>query len=141
MCGNIDTQPYRAKQLAEALYRGWIGDLGELTTWPKALRERLAAEGYRVGLPEIVQTFRSADGTERYLIAGDDDKTVETVWMPEGDDGEAGDGSEAGAEESCDRSGRTPSGYDLRFEPGWLRSELPVLPDGEVGNSAQPVGG
>jgi 23S rRNA (adenine2503-C2)-methyltransferase len=101
LCGKIDTQPYRAKQLAEALYRGWIGDLSELTTWPKSLRERLAARGYRVGLPEIVQTFRSMDGTERYLIKGDDDKTVETVWMPEGDDGEAGDGSEAGAEESA----------------------------------------
>ena len=23
LCGKIDTQPYRAKQLAEALYRGW----------------------------------------------------------------------------------------------------------------------
>jgi 23S rRNA (adenine2503-C2)-methyltransferase len=99
ICGKIDTQPYRAKQLAEALYRGWIGDLSELTTWPKALRERLIAKGYVLGLPEIVQTFRSADGTERYLISGDDDKTVETVWMPEGDDGEAGDGSEAGVEE------------------------------------------
>jgi 23S rRNA (adenine2503-C2)-methyltransferase len=101
LCGNIDTQPYRAKQLAEALYRGWIGALSELTTWPKALRERLAAEGYIVGLPEIVQAFRSTDGTERYLIAGNDANTVETVWMPEGDDGEAGDGSEAGVEESA----------------------------------------
>ena len=99
LCGNIATEPYRAKQLAEALYRGWIGDLSELTTWPKALRERLAGEGFIVGLPEIVQTFRSADGTERYLIAGNDANTVETVWMPEGDDGEAGDGSEAGSEE------------------------------------------
>jgi 23S rRNA (adenine2503-C2)-methyltransferase len=101
LCGNIATQPYRAKQLAEALYRGWIGDLSDLTTWPKALRERLTGEGYIVGLPEIVQTFRSGDGTERYLIAGNDANTVETVWMPEGDDGEAGDGSEAGAEESA----------------------------------------
>jgi 23S rRNA (adenine2503-C2)-methyltransferase len=57
--------------------------------------------GYRVGLPEIVQTFRSVDGTERYLISGNDDKTVETVWMPEGDDGESGDGSDAGVEESA----------------------------------------
>ena len=101
ICVRFDTPAFRAKQLAEALYRGWIGDLTELTTWPKALRERLAAEGYRVGLPEIVQSFCSVDGTERYLIAGDDEKTVETVWMPEGDDGEAGDGSEAGAEEAA----------------------------------------
>ena len=99
LCGKIDTPPYRARQLAEGLYRGWIADLSELTTWPKALRQQLADSGYRVGLPEIVRTFRSADGTERYLITGNDDKTVETVWMPEGDDGEAGDGSDAGAEE------------------------------------------
>ena len=32
----------------------------------------------------------------RYLIAFADGQSVETVWMPEGDGGEAGDGSEAG---------------------------------------------
>jgi 23S rRNA (adenine2503-C2)-methyltransferase len=99
LCGQFDTPPYRAKQLAEALYRGRIADFEELTTWPKELRDRFVGAGYKVGLPQIVQTFRSEDGTERYLIAGEDDKTVEAVWMPEGDDGEAGDGSEAGREE------------------------------------------
>jgi 23S rRNA (adenine2503-C2)-methyltransferase len=54
--------------------------------------------GYRVGLPRIVEAFRSIDGTERYLIAGTDGQTVETVWMPDGDGGEAGDGSEAGTD-------------------------------------------
>jgi 23S rRNA (adenine2503-C2)-methyltransferase len=34
----------------------------------------------------------------RYLIACPDGQTVETVWMPEGDGGETGDGSEAGEE-------------------------------------------
>jgi 23S rRNA (adenine2503-C2)-methyltransferase len=34
----------------------------------------------------------------RYLIGFGDGQTVETVWMPEGDGGEAGDGSEAGDE-------------------------------------------
>jgi 23S rRNA (adenine2503-C2)-methyltransferase len=99
ICAKFDTPAYRVKQLADALYRSQIEDFGELTTWPKHLRERFAEAGYRVGLPRIVQTFQSVDGTERYLIAGEDDKTVETVWMPEGDEGESGDGSEAGAEE------------------------------------------
>jgi 23S rRNA (adenine2503-C2)-methyltransferase len=102
LCAKFATPGYRAKQLADALYRSQIEDLGELTTWPKDLRERFAEAGYRVGLPRIIQTFQSVDGTERYLIAGEDDKTVETVWMPEGDDGESGDGSEAGVEELAD---------------------------------------
>ncbi|MGZ5127798.1 MAG: 23S rRNA (adenine(2503)-C(2))-methyltransferase RlmN, partial [Burkholderiales bacterium] len=40
--------------------------------------------------------FTSADGTIRYLFAYSDGQSVETVWMPEGDGGEAGDGSESG---------------------------------------------
>jgi 23S rRNA (adenine2503-C2)-methyltransferase len=47
-------------------------------------------------MPRIENRFVSQDGTVRYLIAFADGQSVETVWMPEGDDGEAGDGSEAG---------------------------------------------
>ncbi len=39
------------------------------------------------------------DGTERYLMRMADGETVETVWMPDGDGGERGDGSEAAEEE------------------------------------------
>jgi 23S rRNA (adenine2503-C2)-methyltransferase len=38
--------------------------------------------------------FQSADGTERYLVEGQDRQSYEAVWMPEGDEGEAGDWSE-----------------------------------------------
>lgn len=86
---------YRLRQLETALYRQKVAALDEVTTWPKELRERVAAAGFRVGLPEIIETFRSVDGTERYLIAGGDGQTVETVWMPEGDGGEDGDHSSA----------------------------------------------
>ena len=88
---------WRGRQLAEALYRQWVTELNEITTLPKALRERLVAEGWQVGRPTIAQVFQSVDGTERYLVEckGGDGLTVETVWMPEGDDGESGDGSDA----------------------------------------------
>jgi 23S rRNA (adenine2503-C2)-methyltransferase len=86
---------WRGGQLAEALYRQRVTDLDAITTLPKALRGRLAGEGWKVGRPKIVQVFQSVDGTERYLVRGGDEETVETVWMPEGDDGEAGDGSDA----------------------------------------------
>lgn len=86
---------WRGRQLTEALYRQWVEDLDAITTLPKSLRQRLAEAGWRVERPRIEQVFRSVDGTERYLVQGSDGQTVETVWMPEGDDGEAGDGSEA----------------------------------------------
>jgi 23S rRNA (adenine2503-C2)-methyltransferase len=85
---------WRGRQLAEGLYRQRVAELEGITTLPKALRQRLAAEGFEVGRPRIEQVFQSVDGTERYLVQGRDAQTVETVWMPEGDEGEAGDGSE-----------------------------------------------
>lgn len=93
----LELPAWRVRQLEHALYREWVGDLNEVTTLPVALRERLAKEGFRAGLVEIAETFTSVDGTERYLIAGLDGQTVETVWMPGGDGGETGDGLEEDA--------------------------------------------
>ena len=86
---------WRGQQLAEAIYRQRIVDVEGITTLPAALRKKLARDGWQVGRPRIVQAFTSVDGTERYLVQGHapDGLTVETVWMPEGDGGEAGDGS------------------------------------------------
>jgi 23S rRNA (adenine2503-C2)-methyltransferase len=87
----LGERPYRGRQLADALYRQRVSHLDEITTLPQALRDRLSAGGWEVGRPRIAETFRSVDGTERYLIQGvgpvGSTQTVETVWMPEGDDG------------------------------------------------------
>lgn len=89
---------WRGRQLAEAMYRQRITELGQITTLPLALRARLAAEGWQVGRPGIDAAFISQDGTERYLVEGvAGPETVETVWMPEGDGGEAGDGTDGEA--------------------------------------------
>ena len=91
-------KPYRARQLFDALYRLRVSSLDEITTLPVALRQRLAAT-HCVSLPVLATTARSVDGTERYLVELADGETVETVWMPDGDGGERGDGTEAAAEE------------------------------------------
>ena len=100
-------RPYRARQLFQALYRQRAASWEEVTVLPGELRATLEGSGARVGLPEITQTARSVDGTERYLIRMADGETVETVWMPDGDGGEQGDGSTAGdEEEGADRRNR-----------------------------------
>jgi 23S rRNA (adenine2503-C2)-methyltransferase len=87
---------YRAKQIVEAIYHQRVESLEQISTLPQEFRERLAQRGMSVGAARIEKKFVSVDGTVRYLIAFADGQTVETVWMPEGDGGEAGDGSEAG---------------------------------------------
>ncbi len=87
---------YRAKQIMQAVYRERVETLAEISTLPLEFREQLAQNGVNVGAARIESKFVSRDGTVRYLIAFADGQSVETVWMPEGDGGEAGDGSEAG---------------------------------------------
>jgi len=89
---------YRARQLFQAVYAERVENVDEVTTLPLAFRQGLSAQGIGVGLPKVENKFTSSDGTVRYLICFADGQSVETVWMPEGDGGEAGDGSEAGEE-------------------------------------------
>jgi 23S rRNA (adenine2503-C2)-methyltransferase len=104
---------WRGRQLAEALYRQRLDALDAITTLPKPLRQRMVAEGWEVGRPQIAQVFQSVDGTERYLVEGlgGDGQTVETVWMPEGDGGETGDGSEV-----FETNGEREDGEGKRWE-------------------------
>ena len=87
---------YRARQLLDGLYRQRWSALEQFTMLPLAFRQRLSESGYAIGLPRIEKKFVSSDGTVRYLLEFSDGQSVETVWMPEGDGGEAGDGSEDG---------------------------------------------
>jgi 23S rRNA (adenine2503-C2)-methyltransferase len=108
---NLGEPGYRAKQLLEAVYRQRVETIQQISTLPQQLRQKLTEQGVSVGLPRIENRFVSQDGTVRYLIAFADGQTVETVWMPEGDGGEAGDGSEAGeqAERLEESSGMIPA--------------------------------
>ncbi|HZP24895.1 MAG TPA: 23S rRNA (adenine(2503)-C(2))-methyltransferase RlmN [Terriglobales bacterium] len=91
--------PYRARQLFDGLYRQRWSQLEQFSPLPADFRRRLHEAGYSVGLPRSEARFLSEDGTVRYLLAFADGQSVETVWMPEGDGGEAGDGSASGDEE------------------------------------------
>jgi 23S rRNA (adenine2503-C2)-methyltransferase len=84
---------YRGAQIYHALYAERRFEFGAMTNLPVALRERLASESI-IELPRILRTYRSDDGTVRYVLtlgatdaqganAGVKAATIETVFMPE----------------------------------------------------------
>jgi 23S rRNA (adenine2503-C2)-methyltransferase len=87
---------YRARQLFHAIYPQRIPSLDAISTLPRQFRTALKEEGLDIRLPVVEKSFTSSDGTIRYLMDMVDGQSVETVWMPEGDGGETGDGSDAG---------------------------------------------
>ena len=90
---------YRLRQLLDGLYRQRWSRLEQFSTLPTTFRQQLVAGEYSIGQPVIEKQFTSSDGTVRYLFAFSDGQSVETVWMPDGDGGEAGDGSDSGDQE------------------------------------------
>jgi len=75
---------YRAKQVYDAIYRGEAASLVQISTLPARLRTELADQ-HPMGLPEVARMYESSDGTRRYLLRLEDDRTVEAVLMPEGE--------------------------------------------------------
>jgi 23S rRNA (adenine2503-C2)-methyltransferase len=75
---------YRAAQVYRAIYHQKVDDLIQISSLPARVRNELAMSA-EVGLPQLDRIFESVDGTRRYLLALSDDRTVETVLMPEGE--------------------------------------------------------
>lgn len=72
---------YRAKQIAEWLYKRGAADFAQMNNIPKALREQLAAD-ISIGRPAIRDRLDSADGkTIKFLLEFYDETAVETVLM------------------------------------------------------------
>jgi 23S rRNA (adenine2503-C2)-methyltransferase len=75
---------YRAKQLFDALYRKQVANLSEISNLPQVLKNELLTRN-SLGLPSAERRFDSSDGTRRYLLRLEDNRTVEAVLMPEPD--------------------------------------------------------
>jgi 23S rRNA (adenine2503-C2)-methyltransferase len=69
------------------VYRQKVSDLAQITSLPLNLRKDLASK-VSVGLPEAAAEYQSKDGTRRYLLKLQDNRTVEAVLMPEQASGE-----------------------------------------------------
>lgn len=89
----MDEPAYRGAQIYHALYAERRPQFAAMTNLPLALRDRLAHEAL-IELPRILRTYRSDDGTVRYVLAleatpagagsrSTKAATIETVFMPE----------------------------------------------------------
>jgi 23S rRNA (adenine2503-C2)-methyltransferase len=73
---------FRARQIYDALYKKQVANFSEISTLPQALKNQLLSHN-SVGLPDLERRFHSSDGTRRYLLRLEDNRTVESVLMPE----------------------------------------------------------
>ncbi len=77
-----DQPKYRAQQLFDALYKKHVANFSEISNLPQALLNQLVTISTLNG-PSTEKRFDSVDGSKRYLLRLDDNRTVEAVLMPE----------------------------------------------------------
>ena len=76
------TQPFRVRQIYDALHLRGARSFAEMTELARPLRATLA-EFFRIGFPKVAERHDSEDGTRKYLLRLDDGATIETVDIPD----------------------------------------------------------
>jgi 23S rRNA (adenine2503-C2)-methyltransferase len=104
----------RAKQVFHWLYHRGVTDFEAMTDIAKTMRPWLA-ERFVIGRPDIVLAQHSTDGTRKWLLRTADGHDFEMVFIPDAD-----------------------ARHAVRFQPGRLHAQLPVLPHRHHAAGAQP---
>jgi 23S rRNA (adenine2503-C2)-methyltransferase len=77
----IGLERYRARQVFQWVYRRGVTDFGRMTDLSAAHRQALADHFY-VSTPAVERRDTSEDGTEKFLLALQDGRQVESVFIP-----------------------------------------------------------
>src|SRR5579863_8414166 len=134
------TEPtFRARQIYEAVYRRRVTDPAAISNLPRALRARLGSD-LPLGLPEIERRYDSKDGTRRYLLRLADGKTVETVWMPEGERSTICISSQVGCPVNCGFCLTALMGLERNLTAGEIVGQvLRIATENKLGANADRV--
>ncbi|ADY73336.1 Ribosomal RNA large subunit methyltransferase N [Desulfurobacterium thermolithotrophum DSM 11699] len=81
---SLGFENYRAKQIAQWIYKKRVKSFDEMTNISKAARKVLS-ENAKIDVLKLVKVEKSMDGTKKYLFELEDGNRVESVFIPEKD--------------------------------------------------------
>ena len=80
---SMGEKSFRGRQLYHRIYQRRTQDFDLMPELPKGFRSRLA-EGCSLNYPEVEKQATSADGTVKFLLRLEDDRFIESVFIPDG---------------------------------------------------------
>ena len=120
--------PFTGGQIVSWLYRNAVASVDEMTNISKANREKLS-EGYEVGLMPPTDCQRSVDGTVKYLFPTSNGKTVETVYIPDGERATLCVSSQVGCKMGCLFCQTGRQGFEGNLTAGDILNQIYALPE------------
>src|SRR5215469_6041626 len=107
----LGSQPFRARQLMNWIYKRGADTFAEMSDLAKDFRARLALVA-EVRTPEIAAVQRSGDGTRKWLLRADAAQAFEMVFIPEPDRGTLCISSQVGCALDCSFCSTAQQGYN-----------------------------
>jgi len=129
-------QGFRAKQVAEWLYKKNAREFSAMTNLPAALRERLATD-FTLLPAKKVMVKQAGEGTEKLLLELEDGCYIETVILsaPDGDEAEGGArmtlcvSSQVGCAYGCKFCASGLDGWKRNLEAGEIVAQVLIAAD------------
>jgi len=107
----LGSQPFRARQLMQWIYKRGAATFADMTDLARELRARLA-DAAEVRAPQVVSVQRSADGTRKWLLRADATQAFEMVFIPEEGRGTLCISSQVGCALDCSFCATAQQGFN-----------------------------
>ena len=133
IAGQLGMPAFTARQIAQWLYAKRVGSIDEMTNLSKQNRQRLQ-EQFTVGAMPPAACQQSADGTVKYLFpvrGGGGGKTVETVFIPDGERATLCVSCQVGCKMNCLFCQTGKQGWEGNLTAADILNQLHALPDAD----------
>lgn len=115
-------------QMAKWLYERHISTIDEMTNLAKTNREKLNA-AYVIGCKMPIEAQHSQDGTIKYLFPTENGKSVETVYIPDGDRATLCVSSQVGCKMNCLFCQTGKQGFEGNLSATDILNQIYSLPE------------
>ena len=115
-------------QVAKWLYERHVTSIDEMTDISKQNRERLK-EHFEIGLMPPVDSQQSVDGTVKYLFPVSTGKTVETVYIPDGERATLCVSCQVGCKMNCLFCQTGKQGFEGNLTAADILNQIYALPE------------
>jgi len=119
---------FTGSQIAEWLYHRHATSIDSMTNISKSNRALLSAS-YEVGRMPFIDCQRSKDGTVKYLFPTHSGKSVETVYIPDGDRATLCVSSQVGCKMNCLFCQTGKQGFEGNLTAGDIINQIEALPE------------
>ena len=119
---------YTAKQISDWLYKKDIKEFDEMTNLSKKMRNILK-NNYEYGISKYVNVQESADETKKYLFKTENEKYIESAYIPDNKRATLCVSSQAGCKFSCSFCMTGQMGFNGNLSACEILNQIKSLPE------------